>query len=295
MNPCLPWFQTQFDQLARQRQSGQLHHGLLLQASPGSGQGDFARSLAALLLCQQSGDRPCGQCQSCKLYQAGSHPDFIELESDKAIGVDLIREGIGKLTGTSQLSGAKVLILHHADAMTESASNALLKTLEEPTANTYLILTSTSLEGLLPTIVSRCLKVRLPTPSRAQTENWLNGQGLMPESEILSSLYGSAPMTLKHLVEQGEASRLDDFIAQLERVLNGQQSPLSLANDWQDKASDTVAWLEHWARQQGRLDPELHQRCVAARRQLMSAGANKSLILYHLLGVLISQSQTTGA
>lgn len=295
MTPCLPWFQSQFDQLARQRQSGQLHHGLLLQAAPGSGQGDFARSLAALLLCQQPGNQPCGQCQSCKLYQAGSHPDFTELESEKAIGVDLVREGIGKLTGTSQLSGAKVLVLHHADAMTESASNALLKTLEEPTANTFLILTSISLEGLLPTIVSRCFKLRLPTPCQAQTRDWLTAQNLMPESDLLLSLYGSAPITLKQLVEQGEASRLDDFIAQLEQVITGQQSPLSLASDWQDKAGEVVAWLEHWARQQGRLDPEFHRLCVAARRQLASAGANKSLILYHLIVSLTSQTQPTGA
>ena len=112
---------------------------------------------------------PCGQCHSCQLFEAKNHPDFLFPNTDKSlIGVDEVRQASLFLTKTSQLSGSQVVIIHPANTMTESASNALLKTLEEPTNNSFLFLLSTDKNQLLPTIISRSQFLTLPEPTKEE-------------------------------------------------------------------------------------------------------------------------------
>ncbi|MDP5040433.1 MAG: DNA polymerase III subunit delta', partial [Paraglaciecola sp.] len=174
-----------------------MHHALLLQGSLGIGKTEFAKEFASYVLCAKSSpDHACGECQSCLLQRAGSHPDFHEVLSEKQIGVDQIRDAIKKLSGSAQLSGAKVLIIYAAHTMTEASANALLKTLEEPTSNTFLLLVTDKAERLLPTIISRCERILMPPPSLSQTQSWLLTQWQDPVDEEFVQLYAHAPLIL---------------------------------------------------------------------------------------------------
>jgi DNA polymerase-3 subunit delta' len=155
-------------QLSRQYQQGTLAHAILIQGIEGSGKDVLATWLIELLICQQplatkntSDDdtisKACGQCKSCLLQKSTTYPDYLLLRSEnKTLGVDDIRQGNAFLEKTAQLGKTKTILIPQAQIMTVAAANALLKTLEEPTANSYIVLVTDDLDSLLPTIISRC-------------------------------------------------------------------------------------------------------------------------------------------
>ncbi|KGJ87695.1 DNA polymerase III subunit delta' [Colwellia psychrerythraea] len=155
-------------QLSRQYQQNTLAHAIILQGIAGTGKDALAKWLIELLICQQpiatndsvdegSISQACGQCKACLLKNSGSHPDHLLLTSEnKTLGVDDIRRGNAFLEKTAHLGLVKTILIPQGQLMTIAAANALLKTLEEPSANSYIVLITDDLECLLPTIVSRC-------------------------------------------------------------------------------------------------------------------------------------------
>lgn len=288
----MPWLAEDFQRVLGRLLSGRLHHGLLINASAGMGKEGFADALAHSLLCQKpSSLGPCGHCQSCHLVAAGSHADFMKIESDKQIGVDRIREVIAKFTGTAQLGGNKVLIIPKADSMTEAASNALLKTLEEPTPNTYLLLLTEKLQALLPTILSRCEKLTLAKPSASQSLTWLQQQGVHDADEALLAAYGGAPLRVQAALAEGDQFTYADFQSGLETLLRGATSSLTLANKWQSNAQEIVRWCQMYVRdrhiEQQRSEQYLiYQQCIKASETLLHPGVNKVLVLNDVLLLL---------
>jgi DNA polymerase III delta' subunit len=139
---------------------GNLPHALLFSGLKGLGKYDFARAFAEFVLCQnRHNDRSCGSCRSCVLLSNNTHPDLylIEPEGDsEVIKIEQIREVIEQLSQTSSQNGYKIIIISPAEKLNLAASNALLKTLEEPTANVLFILITNNHLQLLPTIRSRC-------------------------------------------------------------------------------------------------------------------------------------------
>jgi DNA polymerase-3 subunit delta' len=143
-----------------------LAHAYLISGPEGSGKRSVAIELAALILDTSS--------------QALAHPDCHSLEPEsksRRIRIDSVRELEGKLQLRSLKGGKKVGILFDADRMQEQASNALLKTLEEPPAQSHLILVTSRPEDLLETILSRCIEVALRCDMRPPLsplqEKWL--------------------------------------------------------------------------------------------------------------------------
>lgn len=286
-----PWFDSLFSQLVGRYRDRRLHHALLLLGPQGIGKTDLAKDIGAYLLCQRAEKNRCGQCQACQLLKAGSHPDLHQIQSEKQIGVDDIRSAIEKLSGKSQLGGAKVLIIHQADSMTESAANALLKTLEEPTAHTYMLLTAGSAERLLPTIKSRCEKLLLPGASPQQSQQWLAGQYDGPIEPALITLYGATPLTLLSVLQEEAGLSFSDFGQSLQQLLEGRLDALAVAQQWQENPARLLSWLQLWlknALQQGNYAQEaiwtLHAKCLAASRQVRNPGLNKLLLLSNVLG-----------
>lgn len=176
------WLAKEQEHLASLMKSDSLPHAMILSGVTGSGKHDLSFWLAKSLLCQQSiiedgfGTEelfspqvtvvPCESCKGCNLVQQLTHPDLQTIElATASIGVDLIRRVSAFLEKTAQLSTNQVVIIQDADKMTESAANALLKTLEEPTSNSYLILLVNDEQRLLPTIISRCRHIQLRPPS----------------------------------------------------------------------------------------------------------------------------------
>jgi DNA polymerase III delta' subunit len=162
---------------------GRAPHAVLLVGPAGVGKTTLALDIAAGLLCvaADASDRPCGACRACRLVASGGHPDVHRLAPEGpgrqvVIGGPGSRSrGIRDLTADLALmpveGGARVAIIESAQRMNEDAQAALLKTLEEPPAGVTLILCADAEEPLLPTIRSRCARLRLgPVGARAMEE-----------------------------------------------------------------------------------------------------------------------------
>lgn len=144
---------------------GKLAHGYLFYGSKGLGKKLFAQNLAKALLCK-SGDEKnfgfCGQCRDCQTINSNTHPDlfFIEPKEQSIIKIARVREMQHQLNLSAYSSFYKIAIIDQAEALNKEAANALLKTLEEPSERSLIILISAWPERMLPTIVSRCQKIR---------------------------------------------------------------------------------------------------------------------------------------
>lgn len=143
-------------------------HALLVVGPRGAGAGTLARDAAAMLLCAApTGDGACGSCRPCRLIVSGSHADLAVLEPSGAadeIGIEPIRALAASLALLPVEGGRRVALIDRADRMSESAQNALLKTLEEPPARTHIILAAAEDSALMPTIRSRCATLRIGLP-----------------------------------------------------------------------------------------------------------------------------------
>ena len=287
-----PWLDASFKHLSDRIAADKLHHALLIQGPAGLGKSSFVLELAHLLLCKdRQGHKVCGQCQSCLLNTATTHPDLHVVESDKQIGVDQIRDAIKKLISSAHMSGAKVLIIYHAHTMTESSANALLKTLEEPTANTFLLLTTDKPERILATIKSRCEKLALPLPDLNSTLAWVKTQYNDDIDTNFAKLFSARPLALLAELQEKQSFTYEIFSTGLVALLQGQTSAMQLAIAWQDNADKVLKWSQYWARQQciGQLSEavwQLNQQAIKATKQLRNPGVNKTLVLTELLDKL---------
>ncbi|QJR79445.1 DNA polymerase III subunit [Alteromonas pelagimontana] len=288
----LPWFTERYLQIIDRLLKQKLHHALLLSGPAGIGKYELAITLAKVILCRNPTARGCCEtCQSCLLFDASTHPDFYALVSEKQLGVDKIREGIGKLSGMSQLGANKVLVIPAADLITESAANALLKTLEEPTNKTFIILLTAKAQHLLPTILSRCEKHFFSTPAPAQSLKWLKGNGVDDVTPALLEAYGNAPLRLKQALTNESGISYREFCDGFDALLAGKKDALSLANDWQEYAVQVVSWVQQFTHKsflqsQQVQDYQNFQVCVDALKSLMHPGINKAVVLCAVLDTI---------
>lgn len=208
--PPLPWLAAPLAQAAAQP-----GHALLVVAPPGVGALEFQSTLAQAWLCEGRAvaGLPCGQCASCRLVQARTHPDLklllpgaLALERgwateeevthggkrkpSKWILVDDVRATLGWVATTRSRERGKVVVLHPAEALQTVVANALLKALEEPPAGVRWLLSCSDPEHLLPTVRSRCQRFVLPAPAPADAERWLAGQGVRAPAALLAACAG---------------------------------------------------------------------------------------------------------
>ena len=213
-----PWLIPDWHALSQTAEAGRLGHAWLLLGDPGLGKEQLAERLARLHLCQQP-DRgePCGQCHSCQLFDKGHHPDLGTVTIDsKTIGVEAIREICARLQNSAQLGRGKVVIIPDAERMTESAANALLKTLEEPAGDSLLLLIASQVSRLLPTILSRCHKHVCQLPTEGETVRWLAEQGHQATLAQVRICQGAPLRVLRYIEEQQDGKRrelLESFVS----------------------------------------------------------------------------------
>lgn len=252
MAEVYPWQETLWQQLAGRSQHA---HAYLLHGPAGIGKRALAERLMASLLCQKPNAlEACGNCKSCHLLAAGTHPDNFVLEpeeADKPIKVDQVRELVEFVVQTAQLGGRKVVLLEPAEAMNLNAANALLKSLEEPSGNTVLLLISHQPSRLLPTIKSRCVQQACPLPSEAMSLAWLAKSlpdlGDEERADLLTLAAGS-PLAALRLQEQGVREQRALAVDGVKKLLKQQVAPSQLAESWKALPMNLLFdWFCDWA------------------------------------------------
>jgi len=124
--------------------------------------------VAKLISCTENADF-CNSCWDCKRIEEGNHPDFFTISPDGfSIKIESIREGMRFFSLKSFRLKRKIMVIKDAQSLTPAAANAFLKTLEEPPKNSFIAISTSKLDGLLPTIISRCRKIFLPSRSEGE-------------------------------------------------------------------------------------------------------------------------------
>lgn len=164
--------------------TGRLAHAYLFVGPQGVGKTTTALEFAKALQCSSSIDEACGQCTACRKVTDMAHPDVIWLEPQgRQILVDQVRELQRRLMYKPLEGARRVAILKDAQELNLQAANALLKTLEEPPAHTVMVLLADSESSLLPTVVSRCQRVRFgPLPPEMISRYLQERAGWEPET-----------------------------------------------------------------------------------------------------------------
>lgn len=219
------WNETNWDSIEKAWSQDRLPHALLLEGPTGLGKRKFAQRLAALVL----------DIDPVTADGELIHPDLnvvSVLEKKKQIGVDQIRELCAGLAMTSFSAGYKVAIVEPADKMNVNAANSLLKTLEEPTDNTLLILVRSRLDTLPATIASRCQRVRFGTPPEHVALEWLNGVNPdYPWAPLLKACNG-APLAAAAAADQDLSSIESQLAGDLAGIAAGELDPVKVAAQW---------------------------------------------------------------
>ncbi|MCD8215468.1 MAG: AAA family ATPase [Clostridiales bacterium] len=143
--------------------SGRISHAYIFDGAFGTGKKTLAKAFAKSLRCEKGGVLPCGSCFSCKSLDSGDNPDVYFVSEEKnTIGVDLMRDEVIEKAKTKPYgSKYKIFIIDGAEKLTEQAQNSILKTIEEPPSYGVFILLTTNYNTFLPTILSRCVLIRL--------------------------------------------------------------------------------------------------------------------------------------
>lgn len=200
-----------------------LPHALLLDGPPGIGKSGLAERLAQAWLCEdrRPGGDACGRCDACRWVVAGTHPDLRRLlpETDdpeaaeaarsagrkpsRDIRIDQVRAATGFLAIGAHRAGRRVVIVDPAEALNVVAANGLLKTLEEPSPGAVLMLVASRAARLPATLRSRCVRVSLPLPPRAEVLAWLTREtGLDPgAAEAALQAAGDSPALARSLAQ----------------------------------------------------------------------------------------------
>jgi DNA polymerase-3 subunit delta' len=266
-----PWQEQAWAQLQQMRV--RLPHALLFYGPAGIGKADFIEAFAQSLLCEnvRPDGHACGACASCGWFAQGNHPDYRRVRPEamedeppadgeeggdadkkaksaktasKEIKIEQVRALADFMNISTHRQGLRVVVLYPAEALNMPASNALLKTLEEPPPGTVFLLASNGLDRLLPTILSRCRKFALPLPDHAAALAWMESQGVADADGWLRE-QGGAPLAALARAETGNREELDMLLQVLA------QPSVDVALRVADKLSKAplatlVAWQQRW-------------------------------------------------
>ena len=265
-----PWHAPAWTQLQQMRE--RMPHAILFHGPAGTGKADFLETFAQALLCEnvRPDGHACGECASCGWFAQHNHPDYRRVRPEaledepgeseeggdgerkskstkapsKEIKIEQIRQLADFMNISTHRQGLRVVVLYPAEALNMPASNALLKTLEEPPPGTVFLLASNSLDRLLPTILSRCRKFALPMPDHAAALAWLKEQGV-PDADSWLREQGGAPLAALNASNDGNREDMDALLHFLARPSpdGALRSAEKLAKA---ELPALVAWTQRW-------------------------------------------------
>ncbi len=265
-----PWLKPYWRQLTDYLKLQHIPQGLLITGKARLGKRRLAEAFAASLLCESR--KPdffaCGQCHSCRLREAGTHPDYVVLEPEqpgKDIGIDVIRNLLNVLSLKPQFEGQRVVLIDAADHLNRHAANAFLKGLEEPGDRTTYILVTDQPARLPLTIRSRCQQLAVTALDESVVQSWLEQQQIQ-RPETLMLLANGSPLKAKDYAEKDYLNLAGQFFADWRRLL------------LQPDQSNVVAMVESWLKQPVEVEILLEWLClwVAQSIKLLAGAAPQS-------------------
>jgi DNA polymerase-3 subunit delta' len=250
----LPWLDVERRAVNDALAHGRLGHAPMMLGSPGVGKRALAEWLARRLLCLSPADgEPCGRCRACTLLDGGTHPDFFRLErlEDKSeILVDQVREFIASLTLTPSVGDARVGLVAPADALNRNAANALLKTLEEPADDVWLLLVTDHEDRLPATVLSRCQRRYVAVPDPVAALDWLAARHGDRDRDACTQaleLADGAPLLADAWLREAGLEHGLAIRDGLAGVLRGQADLGALVGEWVNEPAVTWAWLARFS------------------------------------------------
>jgi len=224
-------------------QTQEMTHAWLFTGPPGSGRSSAAVAFAQSLICSNGG---CGTCSDCNAAKTSGHPDVEIIRTQGlSIKVEEIRELLTRVAWAPSMAGWRVVVMEDADRLTESAANALLKTIEEPGTRTVWLLCTPTLHDVLPTIRSRCRHLQLRTPSTdAVTQILINREEISPNMAQFAAKVSQGHIGRARYLATNEAARSNrKVIMQLPMQLSSLASALQTAQTLVDIATEEAKFV----------------------------------------------------
>lgn len=254
MTGLAPWLLPLWQPLRVAMEGDRLHHGLLIAGASGLGKRELADALLGAALCsaRDADGMACGSCRDCVLRIAGNHPDIIHVglglrddgKQRTEIIVDQVRSLSARLAMSTQLGGLQLALIDPADALNVNAANALLKTLEEPSRATVIILLSDNPARLPATIRSRCQRIDLRTPAPSQALPWLVERGFAEDdaTQALRASQGNPGLAARWL-EEGVVAILQAAARDLRALSAAPALAWEIAERWADEHAAQRLWF----------------------------------------------------
>lgn len=252
----LPWHRPLWQLIAAAVGESRLGHALLLAGPAGTGKRHFAQCLTAAIWCRKRLEDgiACGECADCLQVRSEVHSGFhfLRVEEDKRdISIEAVRALSEKLQMTTHDGRAKIAIVDPADALNVNGVNALLKTIEEPSPNSHLILIAERPQALTATLRSRCQRLRFAIPPSGDALHWLK-QNTPPETtdanldQALSAAFG-APLRARQLIESKSLVQHAQWLRHLLDLAAGKGEPLAAAAAiGEGNVAGFTPWLYGW-------------------------------------------------
>jgi DNA polymerase-3 subunit delta' len=262
----------QIEQLRRAQQGGRVAHAYLFYGPDGIGKEKVAFSFAQALNCESVDNRPCGVCSSCQKIDKNNHPDVRLVASESEMVARGLREPEKSRSPSEQIRNAqlddladlfrhrpymgrwKVIVVIDADKMNQHAQNRFLKTLEEPSDDSVIILVSAHPEVLLPTVRSRCQALGFGAVSRQEVANYLASQhGISSEEASLLAAMAQGSFGRAEKFVEGEILQLREQVAKLiSRIQKGDlEDLLTIADEHgrsRSQVQEILEQMEVWCR-----------------------------------------------